>query len=191
LNKANNPNANTFLLKRYPTKDGEHRYNKKINGFRSVRQAESIIKFYGSYIHGENYNILLEFADKGSLEEYFRRESPPSRGGDIINFWEGLFQLIKGLKAIHSAREYVSNSTLFAFSVDVCRGHFDVRPDNILVVSNGAETSDWLFKFADFGASNVRGEISGNKLPKANEMKDTPTYGKQLASSRERLLTFL
>jgi len=72
---------------------------------------------------------------------------------------------------------------LLAFSIDVCRGHFDVRPDNILVVSNGAETSDWLFKFADFGASNVRGEISENRLPKANEMKDTPTYGKQLASS--------
>jgi hypothetical protein len=185
LNKANNPNANTFLLKRYPTKGAEHCYNQKINGFRSVRQADSVIKFYASYIHGENYNILLEFADKGSLEEYFRRESPPSRGGDIIKFWEALFQLIKGLKAIHSAREYVLKSMLLVFSVDVCRGHFDVRPDNILVVSNGAETSDWLFKFADFGASNVRGEISENRLPKANEMKDTPTYGKQLASSKE------
>jgi serine/threonine protein kinase len=107
-----NPNANTFLLKRYPTKDGEPRYNQKISGFRSVRQADSIIKFYGSYIHADNYNILLEFADKGSLEDFFKRESPPSRGGDIIKFWEGLFQLIKGLKAIHSAREYVFISAL-------------------------------------------------------------------------------
>jgi serine/threonine protein kinase len=97
------------LLKRYPTKEGEPHYNKKISGFRSVRQADSIIKFYGSYIHGEHYNILLEYADKGSLEEYFKRESPPSRGIDIIKFWEGLFQLIKGLKAIHSAREYVAS----------------------------------------------------------------------------------
>jgi serine/threonine protein kinase len=96
------------LLKRYPNKEGEPHYNEKINGFRSVRQADSIIKFYGSYIHGNNYNILLEFADEGSLEEYFRRESPPSRGIDIIKFWEGLFQLIKGLKTIHSAREWVA-----------------------------------------------------------------------------------
>jgi serine/threonine protein kinase len=71
-----------------------------------MRRASSNV--YGSYIHGDNYNIILEYADKGTLEEYFRRESPPSRGGDIIKFWEGLFQLIKGLKAIHSAREYVS-----------------------------------------------------------------------------------
>jgi serine/threonine protein kinase len=97
------------LLKRYSTKEGEPYYSKKINGFRSVRQADSIIKFYGSYIHGDHYNILLEYADKGSLEEYFRKESPPSRGIDIIKFWEGLFQLIKGLKAIHSAREYVAS----------------------------------------------------------------------------------
>ncbi len=166
----------------YPTKGGEARYNQKINGFRSVRQADSIIKFYGSYIHGDNYNILLEFADKGSLEEYFRRESPPSRGGDIIKFWEGLFQLIKGLKAIHSAREYVFIRTFFAFSINVYRGHFDVRPENILVVSNGAESSDWLFKFADFGASNAKGGMPEEKLLKANEMKECPTYGQYINS---------
>jgi serine/threonine protein kinase len=70
-----------------------------------VKHADSIIKYYGSYTHGNEFNILLEYADKGTLEEYFQTESPPSRGGDIIKFWENLFQLIKGLKAIHSVRE--------------------------------------------------------------------------------------
>jgi serine/threonine protein kinase len=101
----NNPNANTFVLKSYPTKEGEGQYTEEVNGFRSIRHADSIIKFYGSYIHGDRSNIILEFADKGSLEEYFQSETPPSRGVDIIRFWEGLFQLIKGLKAIHSVRE--------------------------------------------------------------------------------------
>lgn len=50
-------------------------------------------------------NIILEYADKGSLEDFFRNESAPSRGIDIIKFWESMFQLIKGLKAIHSVRE--------------------------------------------------------------------------------------
>jgi serine/threonine protein kinase len=75
-----------------------------VDGFRGVRHAESIIKFYGSFIHGDKFNTLLEFADKGSLEDYFKRETPPSRGVDIIKFWEALFLLIKGLKAIHSVR---------------------------------------------------------------------------------------
>jgi serine/threonine protein kinase len=70
-----------------------------------VRNTDSIIKFYGSYIHGDEFNILLEYADKGTLEEYFKNESPPGRGVDIIKFWEALFQLIKALKTIHSVRE--------------------------------------------------------------------------------------
>lgn len=70
-----------------------------------MKHAESIRRFCGSYIHGDEFNIILEHADKGSLEDYFRNESPPSSGPDILGFWEGLFQLIKGLKAIHSVRE--------------------------------------------------------------------------------------
>lgn len=93
------------MLKRYPTKEGEADYTKEVNGFRSVKHADSIIKFYGSYIHGSDRNVLLEYADRGSLEYFFRKETPPSHGGEIIKFWEGLFSLINGLKAIHSIAE--------------------------------------------------------------------------------------
>ena len=55
------------------------------------------------------------------------------------------------------------------------RGHFDVRPGNVLVVSNGAEVTDWLFKFADFGSSNSK---SKDPLSKENETKDASIYGK-------------
>lgn len=96
-----------YVLKRYPNKDGEGDYKAEVNGFRSVRSAGSIIKFYGSYIHGDEFNILLEYGDRGSLEEYFKRETPPSRGLDIIKFWEAMFKLIEGLKVIHSVREWV------------------------------------------------------------------------------------
>jgi hypothetical protein len=73
-------------------------------------------------------------------------------------------------------------STLLAFGTDVYRGHFDVRPETILVVSNGAESSDWLFKFADFGSSNAKGGMPEERLSKANEMKDAPTYGQHITS---------
>jgi serine/threonine protein kinase len=104
----NNTNPNTFILKRYLTKDAEDHYKQEVSGFSHLKHPESIIGFYGSYTHGADYNILLEFADKGSLEEYFQTETPPSRGGDIIKFWDGLFQLIKGLKAIHSILGFVA-----------------------------------------------------------------------------------
>jgi serine/threonine protein kinase len=102
----------TFVLKRYPNKDGEDDYKAEVNGFRSVKSTDSIIKFYGSYIHGDEFNILLQYGDRGSLEEYFKRETPPSRGLDIIKFWEAMFKLIEGLKVIHSVREWASNDHL-------------------------------------------------------------------------------
>ncbi|KUJ07011.1 uncharacterized protein LY89DRAFT_375144 [Mollisia scopiformis] len=155
---TNNPNINTFVLKRYPTKEGEVDYTKEVNGFRSVKHADSIIKFYGSYILGNDRNILLEYADKGSLEHFFQKETPPSHGGEVIKFWEGLFGLIKGLKAIHSVAE----------------GHHDVKPDTISVLSNGLDSADCLFKFSDIGLS-ARGK--GNRQSTSNEMQAAPTYG--------------
>lgn len=72
-------------------------------------------------------NIILEYADKGSLEDYFRNESAPSRGVDIIKFWESMFQLIKGLKAIHSVREWV-----FVVLTFLC--HLLTSPGDIVVL---------------------------------------------------------
>ena len=92
-------------------KAGESQYKDEVNGFRSVKQEESIRSFYGSYVQGEYFHILLQFPDKGTVEDYFQNEAPPSRGPDIIKFWEGLFQLIKGLKTIHSVRGYVVRFT--------------------------------------------------------------------------------
>ncbi|RFU24317.1 hypothetical protein B7463_g12025, partial [Scytalidium lignicola] len=141
--------ANTFTLKRYPSKESRAQYEEEVNGFRSVRNVDSIIKFYGSFSHGDECNILLEYADRGSLEEYFKNEQPPSRAIDIIKFWASLFQLIKGLKAIHSVRE----------------GHLDVNPDSVVVLSHGSETSsDWEFKFASYGVYNTAGQLT-NKSP--------------------------
>jgi serine/threonine protein kinase len=111
-----NTNPNTFILKRYLTKDAEDHYKREVNGYWNLKHPESIIGFYGSYTHGDDYNILLEFADKGSLEEYFQRETPPSRGGDLIKFWDGLFQLIKALKAIHSNLGYSATLNFDSFS---------------------------------------------------------------------------
>lgn len=79
-------------------------YREEVNGFRSTKNVDSIINYYGSYIHGQEFNILLEYADRGNLEDYFKRETPPSRGFDIVRFWESLFQLIDGLRVIHSVR---------------------------------------------------------------------------------------
>jgi hypothetical protein len=45
--------------------------------------------------------MLLEYADRGSLEDYFRRVVLPSNGEDIIEFWSRVFKIIDALAAIH------------------------------------------------------------------------------------------
>jgi hypothetical protein len=61
-----------------------------------------MIGFHGSFRHGDRYNIVLEFADKGSLERYFKITEPPAKGEDIIGFWESLFMVIAATRALHS-----------------------------------------------------------------------------------------
>jgi hypothetical protein len=110
--ESNSSNPHTFVLKRYLTKDAEGHYKQEVNGYWTLKNPTSIISFYGSFIHGDACNILLEYADKGSLEEFYQRETPPSRGEDIIKFWDRLFQLIDALKAIHSSLGFVTNARL-------------------------------------------------------------------------------
>lgn len=55
-----------------------------------------------------------------------------------------------------------------------------MRPENILVVSKGAESADWLFKFADFGANNDKDGKLEERSSKAKEMKECSTYGQYI-----------
>lgn len=156
--------SDTFILKTY-SKDSEAQYKQEIDGFRSVRRAESIINFYGSFIHGDEYNILLEYPDKGTLEDFFSLETPPSRGPEIIKFWECLFSLINGLKAIHSSRSWVNYSrSVYMILTPFYRGHHSISPDAIVVISNGAgNLSDWKFKLANVGIDSVSKEDRSNE----------------------------
>ena len=63
-----------------------------------------MIGFYGNFVHGDHYNLLLEFADQGSLEDYFCKVRPPSKAEDIISFWRELFRLIDSLVGIHNVQ---------------------------------------------------------------------------------------
>jgi hypothetical protein len=93
------------VLKTYHTSDAARYYKSEVDAFRrlmSNRARESnMIGFYGSYVLDGTYNILLEYANKGTLEQYFMSTDPPSTGEDIIAFWRGIFNVIRALVKIH------------------------------------------------------------------------------------------
>jgi serine/threonine protein kinase len=96
--------ANTYVLKTYNTKDAAKYYANEVDAFMKLNKKghdESLIKLLGSYKQGDTYNILLEYADRGTLEDFFLTTPPPSLGEEIIVFWSRLFNVIKALHCIH------------------------------------------------------------------------------------------
>jgi serine/threonine protein kinase len=81
-------------------------FENEIAAFKKLSQSAtlkgSIIGFYGTYIHGETCNIILEYADKGDLESFFQHELPPSTAPDIVEFWKKMFSIADALKFIQN-----------------------------------------------------------------------------------------
>lgn len=62
---------------------------------------------------------------------------------------------------------------------DILRGHHDIKPENVMVVSNGAQSSsEYQFKFADFGLNSVRDKGAHDGEATSHEMQDAAPYGR-------------
>ena len=95
---------NTFVLKTYGSHHDQEDYRNEVQAFLYLHKAgpePSIIGFYGSYVHNNTSNLILEYANEGTLEDYFRKVNPPSTGQDILHFWSGLLKILRALCRIH------------------------------------------------------------------------------------------
>lgn len=106
IQHLNNTLKNTFALKTYDARDASSfsLYRCEVEALRRLHNPPNkyLIGFHGNYIQSETCNLLLEFADQGSLEAYFENNNPPFEEKDIIAFWAGLFGVYKALCAIHT-----------------------------------------------------------------------------------------
>jgi serine/threonine protein kinase len=95
--------ADTFVLKEYTTLDAQTYYDNETSAFNLIGSNSHIIGFYGSFTRNGTFNVLLEYADKGTLKEYLENQAlvAPTNGEDITQLWEALFKLIHALKCIH------------------------------------------------------------------------------------------
>ena len=144
----------------------------------------NIIGFHGSFIWHGTYNVLLEYADRGTLEQYFSVAQSPSSGEGIINVWRELCKILPALAAIHGGQRsdsttasrfqgYSSTSTLHKDHGHISGWHQDVKPSNILVKSKeGGSPCDVEFKIADLGVSHFKRHGTSQ-----GEVTDRDTYG--------------
>lgn len=134
---ATNSFQHTFVLKTYYEQDCFQKEVKAFTRLRNAKEEPSLIGFYGSFVHNSTYNIILEYADGGTLEDYFRTVSAPSNGWDILHFWKGILQIIEALCRIHEVVDSEStNSPIYQGFILLSRAHVNV----VLILAGGTKT---------------------------------------------------
>ncbi|EPE29987.1 Protein kinase-like (PK-like) [Glarea lozoyensis ATCC 20868] len=178
---------NYYVLKTYYGKNARTYYDREVNAFKKLRKlrngslsvSPNIIQFYGSFQHGDRYNILLEYADQKTLEHFFETIREPTTGGEIIAFWTSILKLVEGLYEIHQGCEDTSLDRASPLS----GWHQDIKPANILITSRGEEglrlnsPYEWHFKLADLGISHFTTYGDSTGTPRAIDFQGTRTYG--------------
>ncbi|CAF9943242.1 MAG: hypothetical protein ALECFALPRED_010901 [Alectoria fallacina] len=168
---------NTFVLKTYRSAEAEDNYKAERDAYMKLRWAGKpsphIIAYYGGFIHGDSYNLILEYADQGTLETFMRNTESPSTVEDTLLFWDRLFDITHGVMTIHGKIGNESSAS------QILKGwHQDVKPANILVFGgNGSSPYDCHFKIADLGLTHFIPSVSQPNDPSDLDAFGTRAYG--------------
>lgn len=111
---------NWFVLKSYRTLDAIKYFENEVEAFRRISRGGQVdpgmVTYHGSFVYHETYNIILEYANRGTLDDYFRTQPPPSTGPGILNFWQNLLKIIPAVQRIHEVeRENMSEREVPVF----------------------------------------------------------------------------
>ncbi len=96
---------NTFVLKSYRAAEAEENYKNERDAYMKLRWGGQlpphIIAYYGGFVHNNSYNIILEYADQGTLEDFMKRTKSPSSIEDTLLLWYRLSDVAHGILTIH------------------------------------------------------------------------------------------
>ncbi|KAK4231946.1 kinase-like domain-containing protein [Podospora fimiseda] len=114
------------------------------NSGQSRTAARYFLDYHGSFRQGGKGFIILEFANQGSLVDFFQTNDLPTTREELYSLWESFQNLASGLMLLHDINDY-----------DLCGIHQDLKPSNILVFRHGSGPHyTYTFKIADFGLSS-------------------------------------
>ncbi|KAI9709972.1 MAG: hypothetical protein M1820_003050 [Bogoriella megaspora] len=165
--------SNIFVLKTFNRSAAYQHYENEVRAFATLRnnsaQKPGLIGFFGGFRQSGSFNILLEYANGGTLENYFEKVPPPTSTADRRLFWESLLPIAHGLKHIHLANVQDSEQVL-------CGYHQDINLRNILCSSFDAHSPyKCNFKLADLGLSHFTTNVWNKVVDK--DAKGTKTFG--------------
>ena len=115
-NSARSPEGDDFYVLKSFTEDHRDDYLSENESHYSLRhhnnrnQADpGIVRYFGSFQHGSSFNIILEYADGGTLQDYYQKYPPPSTYEDIIAFLTALLDLLSALYTLHVTGFHIDN----------------------------------------------------------------------------------
>lgn len=94
------------MLKTFREHEAEANHKAELDAYRKLSTSSPyIVKCYGSFVRKESnsYSLILEYADRGTLEDFMKTTERPQKIEDSILFWHRLSGVIRGLAAIHNA----------------------------------------------------------------------------------------
>ncbi|PVI06060.1 hypothetical protein DM02DRAFT_34015 [Periconia macrospinosa] len=168
---------NTFVLKTFRRKDYDL-YDNEVRAYKIIYSEDVFshhtVKFYDSWIQNQEYSILMEYVEGGTLEEFFFSCPPPTDEEDIILFWERFVDLLKPLSRIHM---HPDPDHRYKYLEGI---HNDIKPTNILVTKPKSRSRyDVTFKLADMGLSHFA------PAQKEGESRTKDTRGTQIFTAPE------
>ncbi|CAF0752160.1 unnamed protein product [Rotaria sordida] len=154
-------NRHTVVLKRLRTSTNDPKQLSQLKGEISIHvglRHPCIISLYGYTSNGDGKEIVMEYAERGSLNQNWKKVDKTQ----LINW---ALDIVDGLQYLHSRKI----------------SHRDLKPENILIAQDNRA------KLSDFGMARVLATIqhntSGSGTPKytAPELLETSTkYGQEV-----------
>ncbi|CZR67936.1 uncharacterized protein PAC_17835 [Phialocephala subalpina] len=155
-----------FALKKYSSATATTVYKREIEAFRGLARMPIVgdtkkLGFAGSFNRGDTHNIILEYGDVDTLEDFFQSEMPLlDLTKDFTQFWEAMLGVVEGVKRRDMMEQCQDLSTYHGW-------HQDVKPENILQFRTGPQdTSKHGLKLADFRLMQFQPAGASSSNPK-------------------------
>lgn len=104
LELSNFDSKHHFIVKTFGDRDKDV-YAREVEAYTMLQRSSSprtpIVKANASYTWRGSHNIILEYADRGSLDEFWASNAPPVSHDSIRDILESLLKLSQALQELH------------------------------------------------------------------------------------------
>ncbi len=92
-----------MVFKVYQTDEAEDLFNNEADAYARL-PGEAwcyITQCYGTFIQNGKRTVILEYAEGGTLLDFFQRDKIPNTNDELLQFWSHLIELLHALHVIH------------------------------------------------------------------------------------------